>query len=743
MDLKKVEKFCDTFSVIAVGENKKPVHSWKSSQTSKLSFKDLEPFLLRADSFGFCTGVDHLECIDVDLKVLNSAREKKDFWDEYSQLLADNILDFKEKFVIYKTKNEGYHILYKSKSVGGNTKVAKLKGHTEAIIETRGKGGYIFAYPDNSVNKTYYDIQYITDEDREILFQCSKFYNHVEEKHEVIKAKKDVKTDYGDLKPWEDYDQRHSIFDIIQDDFNIVGNVSNKYLIKRHGALSPHSGYVFKDSGCMYLFSTGTIYQNEKLYSPFTAYAQKFYNGDLSLAAKKIYEDGYGARVVSRADEPKEQIVINKQDLIFPIDVFPKPIQNYILQCADTLDSSVDYMGCALLWLISLSVGNSLQIEVKRGWREIGTIWVALVGKAGIGKTPSISNIIFPIEKINNREIFEYINKFKEFEDFEKLTAKEKKDYPEVKKPVKTQFLANDITVEALVDLHQESEIGVGVFKDELAGWFKDMNKYKQGSDLEFWLSTWSGKSVNLNRITRAGSFVANPLIPVLGGIQPGIFNTFYTDENKDNGFLDRMLLSYPDLNVERYNEQEMTYEVISWYSDTIMKFFDNIRNYVVKRNEEGKIEPYIMKFGNEARKEWVRIYNEITDVQNNDSENEYMKSMLPKQKSYIPRFSLLVHALDCIYNNGPDLETVSKENILKAEKLSKYFVAMAKKIKVDSTEVRDIKTVLKDNKGKTNKELFRVLYNSNNDLNKKEVSEQLGVSVQMIYKYIKELKGE
>jgi len=28
-------------------------------------------------------------------------------------MLKDNIIDFEEKFVIYKTKNEGYHIIYK------------------------------------------------------------------------------------------------------------------------------------------------------------------------------------------------------------------------------------------------------------------------------------------------------------------------------------------------------------------------------------------------------------------------------------------------------------------------------------------------------------------------------------------------------------------------------------------------------------------------------------------------------
>lgn len=124
---------------------------------------------------------------------------------------------------------------------------------------------------------------------------------------------------------------------------------------------------------------------------------------------------------------------------------------------------------------------------------------------------------------------------------------KKKKIIRRVQKPVKSQFIANDITLEALVDLHQESDNAIGVFKDELAGWLKDMNKYRAGSDLEFWLSCWSGKRCWLNRLTRKGSFVEKPFIPVLGGIQPAILNSFYTRENKDNGFMDRMLLSFPE----------------------------------------------------------------------------------------------------------------------------------------------------------------------------------------------------
>jgi hypothetical protein len=744
------------FSLITVSNNKIPNFPWKKYQTQQITKSEFEKNysynggikkqdgseIPATEHIGIVTGFNYLECVDVDLKVFSTAKEQKEWWDEFISFMEDNILDFHEKFTITKTKNAGFHILYKTKRVEGNNKLAKLKGHKEAILETRGNGGYVFVY-DNFLNeKTYNDIDFVSDEDRDILFSICNTYDYKEPVKEdaPVKVKKEYQTNNGDIKPWDDFNAKNKVWDVVSEDFTIVRNLNNKYIIKRHNAESAHSGYIYKDEDLMYLFSSSTIYQAEKQYSAFSAYARKYFNDDFSEATRQAYKDGYGSRIVRKENEPKVNIKINKKDLEFPIDIFPQPIQTYISECSATLNSNVDYMGCSLIWLISLCLGNSMKIEIKKGWNEIGTVWMAVVGKAGIGKTPSISNIIFPLEKQNNREISKYIKEYEKYEYYESLTAKEKKEHPETTKPLKKQFIANDITMEALISLHQENDNSVGVFKDELAGWFKDMNKYKHGSDLEFWLSTWSGKSVNLNRITRAGSFVASPMIPILGGIQPSIFNTFYTEENKDNGFMDRMLLSYPDLEVDKYNEEEMDYNTIQWYHDTIVSFYETIKFKALKRDRDGVIEPHILKFNNESKKEWIRIFNEITETQNSDTENEYMKSMLPKQKSYIPRFALLIHVFNGIGKGDYDLNFISKDSILKAEKLSKYFIAMAKKIKVDSIAVAEIKKVIKKNENKTNKEKFEMLYKENPEINIKEISEQLGVTTQALYKYKKEL---
>jgi hypothetical protein len=723
-------------SLIPIGEQKKPSILWKKYQSEIITKEEFSKHYYNAKGIGIITGFNNLEVIDVDLKVLSSLKEQQEFWNELLAFCKDNIDDFEKKFVIYKTINKGYHIIYRCNKIEGNKKIAKLKDHTEAIIESRGVGGYVFVYDNQISDLSYTEIQEIDVNDREILWHICKTFNYQEE---IIKHDKNIDKEYKnqDITTWNDFNQKTSIFDIINNDFEIIRTLSNKYIIKRPGSKSLHSGYIYKDSGCMFLFSTATCYPHEKLINPFAAYTYKYHNGDFKAAAGDLYSKGFGSRIVKEI-EIKDKPIIEKNDLIFPIDIFPLPMQSYIIECNKTLNSSVDYMGCSMLWLASVIIGNSVEIEVKKGWTEISTLWIALVGKAGIGKTPSISNIINPLLSLNNKEIKNYIKQKEKFDAYEKLDKKEKEYKEEIKEPKKTQFIANDITIEALVDLHQESKNSVGVFKDELAGWFKDMNKYRAGSDLEFWLSSWSGKAVNLNRKTAKSSFVDKPCVPVLGGIQPNIFNSFYTEENKDNGFVDRMLLSYPDLYIDKYSDKDIDQNLLEWFNNSIINFFNTIKYKVIDYDKNGDIISNTAYFDNEAKKEWIRIFNEITEIQNSDAENEYMKSMLPKQKTYIPRFSLLLNALNNLYDNNGNILLITKESMLKAEKLSKYFIAMAKKIKINSIDNNELKKVINLNQNKTIKDKILEVYKENPEFNRVELAEILGVSRKTIYKHLK-----
>jgi len=320
------------------------------------------------------------------------------------------------------------------------------------------------------------------------------------------------------------------------------------------------------------------------------------------------------------------------------------------------------------------------------------------------------------------------------------LDKKEKAYAEEIQKPVSKQFIVGDITLEALIDLHESNPNAIGVFKDELAGWFKDMNKYRAGSDLEFWLSSWSGQSISVNRRTANNAFVDKPFIPVLGGIQPSIFEEFATGVNKENGFVDRILISYPELKVNKYNTSNINYETIEWYRNFVLIFKEQIERNFLKFNEAGELIPAKMVFTTESNKEWVRIHDKLTDDQNSDSENEYMKSMIPKQKSYIPRFALLLNSLWSYFDDNYKALQVNKESILRAEELSSYFINMSKLVKQDAKEKNELRKVSKD--GLNGFDKFKAMYEQDSEVNRTTASEILEVSRQTIINWIKKIEG-
>lgn len=729
------------YSIIPVGEDKIPIGSWKKYQTEPRSPDDVEK--LNSQMYGFVTGVNGLECIDVDMKVLIGYKEQKEWFDEYISFLQDNIEDFKEKFIIAKTRNAGFHIIYRCKNPKGNTKIARLEGGKEAILESRGIGGYIFIYENFLTNKEYHDIQEISEHDRDVLWAISKTYNYVDPSlAEIPKKSEYTPTESTDVSPWDDFNGKHTALDLVSDEFKIVRNTNKSYVIKRHGAESPHSGYIFKDSGCMYLFSTGTHYPSEKLLSPFSIYAYRHHHGDFTKAASDLYQQGFGTRKVSKTYTnkiPKIEKPIQIKRPLFPLEIYPPSIQQYIIDSSQTLGLSIDYMGCSFLWVVSMVIGNTTVIEVKPGWIENAQVWIALVGKPGIGKTPSVNQVIQPLKALNIKEQKNFQKKMSEYIEYEKLDKKEKQYTTELKRPKSRQFIVGDVTLEALVDLHEENQNAIGVFKDELAGWFKDMNKYRAGSDLEFWLSSWSGQSISLNRKTAKSAFVDKPFIPVLGGIQPSVFDEFTTGANKENGFIDRILISYPELVVNLYNDKFMDSTAILWYNDFIQKFKTDIERLFYKTNEHDEIVQNVVRFNKESKPEWVRIHDEITEMQNSDDENEYMKSMLPKQKSYITRFALILNTLWSYVDDNYDHRYIHKNSIQGAEKVSKYFISMAKLVKQDSREKLELKKVSKD--GSTSFDKFKMMYMADTKLNQSTVAEMLEVSRQTINNWIKKIE--
>lgn len=686
---------------------------------------------------GFCliTGFNDLEVIDIDSKILPTKKERDEFLKEYFTLLNNHIDDFYKKVCIVRSQSGGFHILYKCKKIDGNKGLATPKGYKNCLIETRGKGGLIHIY--NQVKGLqYHEIDYISDEDRALMWQISKTYHYEEVVEPKVKKEKTVTQD--GITPWDDFANRNSVLDICSDDFDIVRHGTKSTLIKRKGAESAFSGHIFDDSGKMFLFSTGTIYPHEKPLSAFDVYVYKHHNGDYSEATKQAYFDGYGARYEKKEEEfvIEESTVKTVENIDFPIHIFPKEIQTYMIECNSKLNASIDFMSVSFIWLMSVLIGNTLKVKVKNGWVDSPIVWISVIGEAGVGKTPDLKLILKPLLDLNSQEIKRYAKRQREFQAYDKMSKEDKDINATVEAPIKSQLIVDDITIESLVDIHSFNPKSIGVFKDELAGWFKDMNKYRDGSDKERYLSAWSGDSIILNRKTAEDAFVESPFIPILGGIQPSIFKDFQTSENESNGFLDRMLFCDPKKNAQYPTDEEINPILITQYRDAIFTIKEHIDNQLT-RIEDGVINPYILELNAEAKEEYKKSHIALVDLMRSDEELSHHKGMFAKQITYIPRFSLLIEFANCIFKDEFPKE-ITKDSIVKATELSNYFISMAKNNKSENKEDFKIKEFISKHKGKGNKKVAQELVKAFPSSTKQSLAEAMDVTRNTFHRYLK-----
>jgi plasmid maintenance system antidote protein VapI len=92
----------------------------------------------------------------------------------------------------------------------------------------------------------------------------------------------------------------------------------------------------------------------------------------------------------------------------------------------------------------------------------------------------------------------------------------------------------------------------------------------------------------------------------------------------------------------------------------------------------------------------------------------------------------------DSNFNNKTTVNEISKESILKAEKLSDYFVMNAKKIKIEAAEIKEIKTAMKG--AETTFDKLLAIYKADSNFNRTKVAEQLGVSRTQIQRLINKI---
>ena len=65
--------------------------------------------------------------------------------------------------------------------------------------------------------------------------------------------------------------------------------------------------------------------------------------------------------------------------LEFPIEIFPKEVKNFILECSEEGGLVKDYLCATALSMLSILMGNNIKLKVSATHTESTMLWIALV----------------------------------------------------------------------------------------------------------------------------------------------------------------------------------------------------------------------------------------------------------------------------------------------------------------------------------------------------------------------------
>ena len=232
-----------------------------------------------------------------------------------------------------------------------------------------------------------------------------------------------------------------------------------------------------------------------------------------------------------------------------------------------------------------------------------------------------------------------------------------------------SRYLVNDSTVEKLGELLNENPNGLTLFRDEMIGLLRSLDKEGHEGARAFYLEAWDGGgSFTYDRIGDGTVHVDNLTLSLLGGITPGALSDYLRAAIQggvgDDGLMQRLqLLVYPDVNrqwrnVDRWPEtaaRQRVWDVIERLDKLDAKAVPNVQY-------DTDCERYYLRFDGAAQEMFDTWRAGLEQRIRGGDEHPAIESHLAKYRSLVPSLALLFQLAD---NEGGPVGTAAMEKSL------------------------------------------------------------------------------
>jgi hypothetical protein len=245
-----------------------------------------------------------LVCIDFDVK-------NGDKFSDWFSIIATNHQEILKRLVIEQTPSLGFHVVFRTKEIIKNTKLA-CNQDRKATIETRGEGGYFVAAPSENYSicsGSFSHLEILSKEETELIINLCVSFNEYANK-EIVDTKTVVNQVEGNITPFDDYDSKNNVTDILQPlGWRLCYTHNNIQYWRRPGkneGISASWNYI---PNRFFVFTTSTQFENEHVYKASAVYTMVCHSGNYNESAKTLYTNGYGSRMVREVEKPKAKMI--------------------------------------------------------------------------------------------------------------------------------------------------------------------------------------------------------------------------------------------------------------------------------------------------------------------------------------------------------------------------------------------------------------------------------------------------
>ena len=351
-------------------------------------------------------------------------------------------------------------------------------------------------------------------------------------------------------------------------------------------------------------------------------------------------------------------------DTNFPFQVFPKIIQEIILDLNTNQGFIVDYTASAMIYAISVAIGNTYKIEFKRDWTQSALVYIALNGPAGSAKTHPLKWVLKPIIKKDKEEQLKYNQEYFKYQEcIQKLSKDDDSIY---ESPKESRLQINNSTIEKIPKIHSENPRGLGYYSQELMNFIGNLNRYNNGDNLPYWLENFDNttrRTDTVKEITPLNYY--EQYISIIGSIQTEICFDMLKGNRKYNGFFERWLYTMPtNQNFAQENDREIKLETINNWN--------KILNRILDIPFEVGSNPILLKFSPEAKNKYLKWQHKNANIitQKND---ETLAKIQKKIQQYTKRLALIFEILEWSCNQSSKT-SISLNAVNSAIKVSEYF---------------------------------------------------------------------